>query len=330
MSSSVKISVIIPVYNVKDYLPACLQSVAGQTFSDLEIIAVDDGSTDGSSEILACFARSHPQLRVITQKNQGVAAARKAGLQQARAETVCFVDSDDTLAAHYLEELWHVYEQTGAKVVIAPMVRSLTATENPVPDLFHAGCLYGAQRVRIFEDFSAAMALCGKLICRSCLTDVPFPTAHTGDDILPTVALLAANDPVALAPQAVYVYHPRPDSQSRAGSGRFEGLLNGFLQARHLLQEKGIYEDFAPGFEYVCGVCLTSFMETYGLTGREEKLLAGARAKLYVPWRIFQGRPFRFRFRQWLFRQCVKYGFSYAKIWRLIQFFYGKGARRLK
>lgn len=328
MSSRVKISVIIPVYNVAAYLPACLESVAGQTFADLEIIAVNDGSTDDSAAVLAQWAEKCPSLRVLTQPNQGVAAARQHALRQACGGTVCFVDGDDFLDKHYLEELWRAYQQTGAKAVIARQVRWPKQNEEPPAGFFRAGCLYGAERVRVFEDFSAAMALCGKLIARECLADIAFPSARTGDDILPSVAVLAACNPVAVAPRAIYFYRTRANSQSRTGAGRFEGLLNGFLQAKKLLQQQGIYRDFAPGFEYVCRVCLTSFMEKYGLTPPEEKALRAARTELQVPGALFKKRPWKFRFRQRIVDFCLRVGFSYAKCWRLLRCFYGSGAWR--
>ncbi len=325
MSSSPQISVIIPVYNVKEFLSACLQSVAAQTFTNAQIIIVDDGSTDGSAEILAEFAQCNPSWQVLAQPNRGVAAARQAGLAQARAETVCFVDADDVLDPHYLEELWRIYVQTQAKVVVAPMVR-FPQTESPqFAEFFRAGCLYGAQRIRIFDDFSAALALCGKLIHRNCLKEISFPNLRTGDDILPSVSLLAGADPVALAPQAIYFYRERAGSQSRAGNGRFEGLVTGFLQARRLLKEQGLYGDFAPGFEYVCRVCLISFMEKYGLTETEEKLLADSRGEWLVPVSLFKGKGWRFRLRQHLWNACLKHGFSYPKIWRVIRVFTAMG-----
>lgn len=314
MSSSPLISIVVPVYNVAAYLPACLDSLVAQTFSDFEVIVVNDGSTDGSAAILASYAQQCPQLRILTQTNQGVAAARKAGIAQSRGETVCLVDSDDVLDSHYLEELWHVYRQTGAKVIIAPMVRFSQEKNKTLADFFEAGCLYGAQRVRVFDDFSAAMALCGKLIHRSCVTGLHFPEARTGDDILPSVALLAASDPIALAPKALYFYRCRPGSQSQAGAGRFEGLLKGFLQARRLLKEQGLYDDFAPGFEYICRVCLISFMEKYGLSVSEQKLLCTYREEFKVPMRVFRGRDFRFRVRQWMFEKSLKGYFSYSRL----------------
>ena len=92
-----KVSVIIPVYNTAEYLPQCLDSVTAQSHSDLEIIAVDDGSTDSSAEILQRHAATDGRLRVISQPNRGVSAARNAALDAATGEYVVFVDSDDCI-----------------------------------------------------------------------------------------------------------------------------------------------------------------------------------------------------------------------------------------
>ena len=89
------ISVIIPVYNVEAYLPRCLDSVIQNTYRNLEIICVDDGSTDGSPEILRDYAQRDARITVITKENGGVSSARNAGLDRATGEFVAFIDSDD-------------------------------------------------------------------------------------------------------------------------------------------------------------------------------------------------------------------------------------------
>lgn len=321
MQPSPLISVIIPVYQVKDYLADCLNSLLGQCFDAFEMIAVDDGSTDGSAAVLADFAQQDARVSVLTQPNRGVAAARRAGLEAARGETVLFVDADDVLDAHYLQEMWQTYQTTSARLVVSPLVRFTQHPQRPqtLPDLFSAGCLAGAQRVRLFDDFSAAMALCGKLVARSAISQLPLPQARTGDDIVPSVFLLSLLDPVAPAPRAFYFYRVREGSQSRAGEGRFEGLLNGFCQARQLLKQHQTYASFAPGFEYVCRVVLTSFMEKYGLTPQEEKALAARRNELQVPLALFRKRNFRFRVRQVILQGCLKYNFSYAVVMRVLR-----------
>ena len=89
------ISIIIPVYNVKDYLAKCLHSICEQTYKNLEIIVVDDGSSDGSGELCDQFALTDSRIKVFHQENQGQSCARNKGLAIAKGEYIGFVDSDD-------------------------------------------------------------------------------------------------------------------------------------------------------------------------------------------------------------------------------------------
>lgn len=101
-----KISVIIPVYNVEDYLSECLNSVCNQTLDDLEIICIDDGSTDNSLKILNEYAQSDSRFKIITKENGGQATARNLGIKEAQGEYIAFVDSDDFIEAEMLEKLY--------------------------------------------------------------------------------------------------------------------------------------------------------------------------------------------------------------------------------
>ena len=99
------VSVIIPVYNAEKYLTQCLQSVAEQTYRDLQVIVIDDGSTDGSLLIAEAFAAKDGRFAVLKQKNSGQAAARNRGLEKATGEYICFVDADDFLDSDYIQTL---------------------------------------------------------------------------------------------------------------------------------------------------------------------------------------------------------------------------------
>ena len=100
-----KISVLIPVYNGAKYLPECLKSVRAQTFTDFEIICINDGSTDRTPEILRQWQQKEPRLHIITQPNAGPAATRNRLLKEARGEYIAFVDADDKILPQYLEKL---------------------------------------------------------------------------------------------------------------------------------------------------------------------------------------------------------------------------------
>lgn len=100
------ISVIIPVYNVEKYLNECLDSVVNQTFSDIEIICVNDGSTDGSLSVLKEYSSHDSRLKIISQENRGLSAARNAGLKVAKGNYIYFLDSDDYIELDALQELY--------------------------------------------------------------------------------------------------------------------------------------------------------------------------------------------------------------------------------
>ena len=102
-------SVIVPVYNVEPYLKRCLDSILCQTFSDFELILVDDGSTDRSGEICDAYAEQNERIRVIHQENKGLSAARNTGLDHAQGTFVYFVDSDDYLRENLLERVFESF-----------------------------------------------------------------------------------------------------------------------------------------------------------------------------------------------------------------------------
>src|ERR1700712_1426421 len=109
-----RISVVVPVYNVELYLETCLESIAGQTFRDLEVVMVDDGSTDGSAAIAQRFVDRDERFRLVTQPNGGLSKARNTGTDAATGEFLAFVDSDDYLAPNAYELLMGALEQTGS------------------------------------------------------------------------------------------------------------------------------------------------------------------------------------------------------------------------
>ena len=100
-----KISIIVPVYNVAEYLPQCLDSLVNQTYPNIEIICVNDGSTDNSAGVLNCYEKEHHNLIVFHQDNNGVSSARNLGIQKATGAYVMFVDSDDWIELNTCEEL---------------------------------------------------------------------------------------------------------------------------------------------------------------------------------------------------------------------------------
>lgn len=126
------VSIIVPIYNVAPYLPACLDSIIQQTYRDLEIILVDDGSTDGCAAIADEYKAKDERIRVIHQTNSGLSAARNAGLREATGEYVWFIDSDDYVALNACEILVREATQDDDDVII--FSRQRFTEEGPLED----------------------------------------------------------------------------------------------------------------------------------------------------------------------------------------------------
>lgn len=110
-------SIVVPVYNVKDYLEKCVDSLVNQTFQDFEIILVDDGSTDGCAVMCDEYGRVYPNIEVIHKKNGGLSDARNVGMEKAKGNYVLFVDSDDYLSTDACERLYP-YTQQGCDILV--------------------------------------------------------------------------------------------------------------------------------------------------------------------------------------------------------------------
>ena len=117
-----KVSIIIPVHNTETYLKQCLDSVTNQTLKDIEIILIDDGSTDNSGKICEEYASKDNRIKVIHQKNQGQGKARNEGLKIAKGEYIGFVDSDDWIALDFYEKLYEKAKSSDYEVAVAKIV----------------------------------------------------------------------------------------------------------------------------------------------------------------------------------------------------------------
>ena len=118
----VKVSVVIPFYNVEDYFEECVSSIVNQTLKDIEIICINDGSTDNSLKILEQFANSDDRIKVFSQENRGVSASRNRGIKLAQGEYIYFMDSDDILDLNALEELYDFSKSNDLDILIFKLI----------------------------------------------------------------------------------------------------------------------------------------------------------------------------------------------------------------
>lgn len=131
MEQTPKVSIIVPVYNVERYLRQCLDSLVNQSYRNIEIICVDDGSTDASSKILEEYASTSSKVRVVRQENSGVSAARNAGFLFATGKYVMYVDSDDWIDLYTCEKAVFKAEEHGVDLVMWPYIREFPNHSSP-------------------------------------------------------------------------------------------------------------------------------------------------------------------------------------------------------
>lgn len=130
--SNVKVSVIVPIYNTEKYLNKCVDSLVNQTLEDIEIILINDGSTDRSGEIADYYSQKEVRVKCIHKENSGVSNSRNLGIKFAKGQYVAFVDSDDWCDSNMLEGLYNHAISNNADVVIAGYVKELIHEERSI------------------------------------------------------------------------------------------------------------------------------------------------------------------------------------------------------
>lgn len=206
------ISVIIPVYNVEKYISQCLESVCNQTYSDLEIILVDDGSTDESGKICDEYAQKDSRIKVIHQLNGGAAAAKNAGLRAATGTHLSFVDSDDFLEPGAYRHMLQIMQEHGADVVQCSYrdvfrdhtVERLLQIDKEVLSVTEFLTL-------LTKDWTCSL-MTDKLFERSIFEGIFFETGHKIDDEYFTYRGIMNAKKIVRDSQIVYNYRKRASS----------------------------------------------------------------------------------------------------------------------
>ncbi len=228
MTGQPKISVIVPVYNVEQYLQTCVESVLAQTYSNLEIILVDDGSTDGCPVLCDAYAARDARVRALHQENAGVSAARNAGVAMASGKLVAFVDSDDYAAPEMIERLYRTLAQNEAAVAVCG-VRFVDEKGRTLPPRPARVCCVldanAALKAMLYQTLFFTSP-CGKLLPLELARAHPFPTGRRYEDMATTYLWLAGAEKVAVdtEPRYIYVQHAKSFMNRAFSAERFEQL----------------------------------------------------------------------------------------------------------
>ena len=237
------VSVIIPVYNVEDYLDRCVVSVVNQSYKKLQIILVDDGSPDHCPEMCDAWAEKDERITVVHQVNKGLSAARNTGIDIASGDYVLLLDSDDYIAPFAVELLLYAVLQTNSDMAICGFAKGsedhyvfLEGKTRAVECIDHETALY-----RIYSDSTNALkygAAWGKLYRRSLYEDICYPEGKIFEDIYTTHKLLYRCGQIAVLDIPLFYYFQRPGSIMSAS---FSMKKLDYLQA--LVEQVEFFED---------------------------------------------------------------------------------------
>lgn len=210
------VSVVVPVYKVEPYLERCIRSIIGQTYDNLEIILVDDGSPDRCGAICDRFAREDPRIKVYHKTNGGLSDARNYGVERANGKYLAFVDSDDYISPQYIAYLLELLVKYDADISCCCMEKTTAATSAfdidasiPKERLFTGK---EACRELFGRFYGVLVTACGKLYKIEIVKQYPFPVGRKHEDEATTCKYSYAANRVAVGNRCLYAYYQNPNS----------------------------------------------------------------------------------------------------------------------
>ena len=255
-----EISVIVPVYNVENYLKECLDSLVNQSFTDIEIICVDDGATDKSPDILKEYADKDERIKIISQKNQGLAASRNNGLKEACGKYIYFLDSDDYIDLKALEKLHNNAVLNKSEIVLFKFQtfdnnRNIhkRGVEFRIDDEFgdidynnFTFSYKNAKRHVLNSAFSACLKLYRKDFIDS-IEGFDFPVGLNFEDIPTHVKVMLNASRISFVPEFLYYYRSNPDSILNSTANGFD-MFEIISLVENYLKGNGYYDELENEF----------------------------------------------------------------------------------
>ena len=237
-----KVSVVIPVFNTEKYLNQCLDSIVNQTLEDIEIICIDDGSTDNSLKILNEYEAKDSRIRIYTQQNRGPSEARNRGMSLAKGKYIYFMDADDFIEADALKELYDISEKTDSDIVLFKEINYVDETKETYTTVYYdmpylrdnVGGRVFTYRDDIYHMLFIPVTVHGKFFKRDFITQIRFPDdIKFEDNIFIVEALIRAN---RMYYYDEYLYYRRIRENSITTS--FYDAYEDFIVMNDLLFEK--------------------------------------------------------------------------------------------
>ncbi len=236
-----KVSIIVPIYGVEKYLSRCVDSLLAQTYSELEILLVDDGSPDKCGEICDDYARKDERITVIHKGNGGLSDARNVGIAKSNGEWLIFVDSDDCVSPLFVEKLYNAAKETSCDIAQCNYVRF----SDEIPCVEPEECMQTVvSSLDVLKNIDRAenMAACNKIYRADLFKNIRFPKGRIHEDVATTYKLFAATDNVCFIEAELYYYYRNPNSitTSKMKNNKLD-LVDAYIEQVEFFSKKEEY-----------------------------------------------------------------------------------------
>lgn len=207
------ISIIIPIYNSEKYIKKCINSVIEQSYKNIEIILVNDGSTDNSLEICKSYKKIDSRIRIINQKNKGTAAARNVGIKKSKGEYICFVDSDDEIKSNYVEYLLYLINKNDCDIAIASYTVKSGKKEYDLGIGYSEKIINQKECLQLLLNSKGfTVSLCSKLFKRNVFDCIIFPEGYMYEDDATIYEIILNCEKISYGNKSIYTYYVRNNS----------------------------------------------------------------------------------------------------------------------
>lgn len=215
LNNDLLVSIIIPVYNVENFLDRCIKSVVNQDYKNLEIILINDGSTDSSGAICRHWLKRDKRIQLIEQKNAGLSAARNTGIEYSKGSYFAFIDSDDWVAKDFISGFLNTALKYDADIVCQGWIYSDGEKETKPSWVTKESVLKDSEALyRLIEGRTLQSHVCTKFFKRNLFENTKFPVGKVFEDVYTMHKLFLNSKTIVLSPLAHYYYFQRSDSIS--------------------------------------------------------------------------------------------------------------------
>lgn len=296
------VSIIVPVYNVEQYVQKCIESLLNQTYMNIEIIIIDDGTPDNSGKICDILAANQSRIQVIHKENEGVSIARNIGIEKAKGKYMCFVDSDDYVEADYIETLVNGIRESNAQLAVCGYKRECGQGRNRSSFRYIEKVLR-QEKDEFYRKLSVDLEACfpwNKLFLTNIIKDnnIRFPVSiHPGEDLVFCISYIKYVENAIFLNSDSYIYVDSMNSVMKRieGKSKFDNYYLQLQEMKNLLRGAGNQQYYTccavRVYEICC--CLIYDVNKYGLKNDVSSIYNYINSTkeifdkaTFVPWRI--------------------------------------------